>query len=139
MLNEAQKRRVSVTFSSLEENLHDMERLLKGGDYIGIVHAMYNDVPEPVRDALLAKIAQVKNRIRSLAERFDLKREQRSLSRRLFAQLSYDWTTLEETTTRHLQGYGDVAKELKETLDPELNAIIGLIVEMERLLNAGKQ
>ncbi len=119
--------------------MHDMESQLKSADYVGVVYEMDNDIPPPVKNVLLEKIAQVKNRIRSLAERFDLEREQRSLSRRLFARLSYDWTTLEESTTRHLRGYGDVAKELNETLDPELNAIIGLIVEMERFLNAGKQ
>ncbi len=139
MLNDAQKRRVAVTLSSLEEDLHDMERLLESVDYVGVVYEMDNDVPLFAKDALVRKIAQVKGRIRSLAERFDLERDKRSLSRQVFARLSYDWTTLEEATTRHLQGYGDVGKELKETLDTELNSIIGLIIEMERLLKTGKE
>lgn len=134
MLNVSQKRRVSVTLSSLEEDLHDMERLLKSEDYIGIVYEMDNDIPSPAKNALIRKIAQVKNRIRSLAERFDLERERRSLRRQLSARLTYVWTTIEEIKTRHLRGYGAVAEGLKDTLDPELDAIIGLIQEMERLL-----
>ena len=135
MLNEAQNRRVSVTLRSLEEDLHDMERLLEGGDYIGIIHEMDNDIPARAKDALNRKISQVKYRIRALAERFDLERQQVSVSRQLFARLTYDWTTIEEIKTRHLRGYGTTAEGLKETLDPELDAIIGLIQEMERLLN----
>jgi hypothetical protein len=126
---------MSVTLRSLEEDLHDMERLLRSEDYIGIVYEMDNDIPAPAKNAYIRKIAQVRDRIRSLAERFDLEREQKSLIRQLSARLTYDWTTIEEIKTRHLRGYGTTAEGLKETLDPELDAIIGLIQEMERLLN----
>ena len=135
MLNDSQKRRVSVTLSSLEEDFHDMERLLLSLDYVGAVHEMENDIPAPARNALIDKIGGIKNRIRTLAERFDIERERRSLRRQLFARLTYNWTTLEEIKTRYLRGYGMAAEVLKETLDPELDAIIDLIREMERLLH----
>ncbi len=134
MLNDAQRRRMSVTLSSLEEDMHDMERLLESANYVGVVHEIDNDIPAPAKNALTRKMAQIKDRIRSLAERFGLERERRNLRRQLSARLTYDWTTIEEIKTLHLRGYGAVAEGLKETLDPELDAIIGLILEMERLL-----
>lgn len=134
MLNDAQRRRVSVTLSSLEEDLHDMERMLKSEDYIGIIYEMDNDIPLPVKNALIEKIGEIKDGIDTLAERFDLEREGRILRRQLSARLTYNWTTLEEIKARYLKGYGNVAEGLKDTLDPELAAIIGLIQEMERLL-----
>ncbi len=138
MLNDAQRRTVSVTLSSLEEDLHDMERLLQSGEYAGIVHEMDNDIPLSVKNALIEKISAIKDRIHTLAERFSLNREQRSVSRQLFARLTYDWTTVEEIKTRYLRGYGSVAEGLKETLDPELDTIIGFILEMERIVQRGK-
>ncbi len=134
MLNDAQRRRVSVTLSSLEEDLHDMERMLKSEDYIGIIYEMDNDIPLPVKNALIEKIGEIEDGIDTLAERFDLEREGRILRRQLSARLTYNWTTLEEIKARYLKGYGNVAEGLKDTLDPELAAIIGLIQEMERLL-----
>lgn len=127
-----------MTLRSLEEDLHEMERLLQSEDYVGIVHEMDNDIPASAKNALIEKIAGIKNRIHTLAERFGLEREQRSVSKQLFARLTYDWTTIEEIKTRHLKGYGAVAERLKDTLDPELDAIIGLIWEMERLVQTGK-
>lgn len=134
MLNDAQRRRVSVTLSSLEEDLHDMERMLKSEDYIGIIYEMDNDIPLPVKNALIEKIGEIEDGIDTLAERFDLEREGRILRRQLSARLTYNWTTLEEIKARYLKGYGNVAEGLKDTLDPELDAIIDLIQEMERLL-----
>ncbi len=90
MLNDAQRRRMSVTLSSLEEDLHDMERLLESTDYVGVVHEMDNDIQAPAKNAMTRKMAQVKDRIRSLAERFDLERERRSLRRQLSSRLTYD-------------------------------------------------
>jgi len=138
MLNDSQKRRVSVTLSSFEEDLHNMERLLESADYVGVVHEMENDIPAPARKALIDTIDGIKNRIQTLVKRFDIERDRRSLRRQLFARLIYNWTTLEEIKTKHLRGYGAVAQVLKQTLDPELDAIIGLIREMERLLQTAE-
>jgi hypothetical protein len=138
MLNDAQRRRISVTLSSLEEDVHDMERLLKSEDYIGIVYEMVNDVSATARDVLIDKMALIKEKVRSLEERFSLDREQRTVSRQIFARLTYDWTTLEEIKASHLTGYGAVAEGLKDSFDPELDEIIGLIREMEALLQTGK-
>lgn len=134
MLNDSQKRRVSIVLNILEEDLHDMERLLHSEDYIGIVHEMDNDIPLPVKKALIEKIGWIKDRIHIVAERFNLKREQKSLSRQFYGRLTCDCTALEESKTQYLKGYGSVTEGLNDTLDPELDAVIGLIREMERLL-----
>jgi hypothetical protein len=134
MLNDSQKRIVSVTLGSLEEDLHDMERLMEGGDYTGVVHEMDNDIPAPAKDAMIREIAQAKDILRVLAERFSLERKKRNASRQCFARLTYNWTTLEEIKTGYLKGYGAVDDGLKDTLDPELDALIGLIQEMKRLV-----
>ncbi len=134
MLNDAQRRTVSVTIRFLEEDLHEMEHLLQSGDYIGIVHEMGNDIPLPTKKALLDKIGAIKDRIHSLVERFSLKKEQRSVRRQLFARSTYDLTMLEETKTQYLKGYGNTAKGLQDSLDPQLDSMIDLLREMLRLL-----
>ena len=44
------------------------------------------------------------------------------------------WQILEDEKAKKLKRYGDVAAGIKEALDPDLDIIINLIFDMERLL-----
>lgn len=130
MLNEYQRRRVSITLSSLEEDLHDIEERLKSGDYTGILYEMKNDMSLQIRDFLIDNIAIIREKISNLAERFSLRGEIRMLSREIYGEMSVLWVSLEETKARRLRGYGEVAKGLADLLDPALDEIIALLDEI---------
>jgi hypothetical protein len=134
MLNDSQKRSVSATIRLLEKNLHTMEQLLRSDDYIGIVDELNNDLPVSVRDELSTLMTRIMDKIRFFAEHFALERQKRQVSNQLFALLTYNWTMLEEIKTRRLKGYGAVADGLQQTLDSELDAIIVLILDMQKTL-----
>lgn len=135
MLNELQRRRVSLTLLGLEEDLHDIEEHLKRGDYRGILYGITNDIPSPTRDAMISKMTLIKEKISELSERFSLRGETEMLSREIFGKMSVIWVSLEETKAGRLRGYGGVAEELHDLLDPALDEIIVLLEEIRQALS----
>ena len=106
----------------------------KKGDYHGVLYDMENDVPVAVKNEMMGKISSIKGKINTLAARFSLDRRHRKARQLILSQLSCAWESLEETKTKRLKRYGDVDQELKELLDAELDTIIRMVLEMERLL-----
>lgn len=97
---------------------------------------MNNDVPIQIRDVLLEKISLTKERIDVLASKFSLEKRMDSVSRQIFGKLSVIWISRDEIKSKRLRGYGEVAKGLKNELDPELDVIIDLLREMLSLLRS---
>ncbi len=56
------------------------------------------------------------------------------MSSETVARLAYCWEILEDAKTKHLKRFGDTAVGLDEFLDPQIDAIIELLAEIERLL-----
>lgn len=129
-LNDAQRRRVSITLGYLEKTLLEIERALEQGDYPGILFDLRNDVPSAVREEILATSAVVREHIRVLAERFGLQRMENKMSKQVASSLVYCWETLVDSTSKGLKGYGAVSEGLGDSLDPELDAIIAHIWRM---------
>jgi hypothetical protein len=134
MLNEAQERSLSVTLRIVEDRLRDIEQYIDAGDYIGILKEVKNDVPAAAKDLIHEKAALMRDRIRQLAERFSLGKERTEASRLSLARLSYCWEILEDAKSKRLKRFGDVHDGLADILDPELEAIINLLLDMEQLL-----
>jgi len=134
MLNEAQRRDLSVTLRIVEESLKDIEQISNNGNKIGILYEVRNNIPQAVKDEVLKKIILIKDEIKILAEKFDLEKEYKEASREAFGKLLHCWLILQEAKTNSLKRYGDVAPGLEDALDPHLNIIIDLIRELEHLL-----
>ena len=134
MLNEFQKRRLSITITGIEEDLYDIEECLKSQDYHGVLYEIRNDIPMTTRDAMIANIMLIRKGISSLAEQFGLRGETRMLSRKISSKLSILWVSLEETKARRLTGYGEVTAGLHDLLDPALDEIIALFEEIRQAL-----
>ena len=140
MLNEHQRRSLSVTFRTIEQHLLILEQMLGTGDYMGILSEWVNDVSPSQRDILLAKIPQAMEQIRIVAEEFSLYKAGRQARQHLSAELSYCWEILQSVKAKKLKGYGDVNRELENTLDPRIDMLLELLREMQSLLhNARKQ
>lgn len=130
ILNDAQKRRVSIALGHLEKTLVEIERVLTQGDYQGILFELRNNVPPAVREEILFAASVVREHIRVLTERFGLQRMENDLSKQVASSLVYCWETLVDSTSKGLRGYGAVSEALGNELDPELDAIIAQIWRM---------
>lgn len=134
MLNEQQRRGVSITLRALEEDLDNLKLSIKHDYYTGILYEIRNDIPLDAQDMLIADISMIKAKIRLLAERFTLEKETRNLSRRLNGELSLLGVSVEEIISQRLRGSGEVAEGLKEALDPELVSLTDILWNMLKII-----
>jgi len=134
MLNDPQRRRLSITFRLLEEELDNLELSLKTDDYTGILYEIKNDVPLRTRDLLIDKIAAIKERIGVIAERFALEKGNKELSRSAIGELSLLGVSVEEVMSKRLRGYGEIAEGLGKALDPELDKVRDILWDMLKVL-----
>lgn len=134
MLNKPQIRSLSITLRIVEESLTEIELILNRCDDVNILYKRKCDIPEEVKEEVLRKLFFAKDRIRIIAERFFLEKESIEASREAFGKLPYCWKILEDAKSKKLGRYGGVATGLEKALDPDLNIIIAVILEMECLL-----
>jgi len=134
MLNKSQIISLSITLRIVEESLAEIELILNKCDDINILYERRCDIPDEVKAEVLRKVFFAKDRIRIIVERFGLEKDSIEASREAFGKLPYCWKILEDAKSKKLRRYGNVASSLKDTLDPELDIIINIILDMERLL-----
>ncbi|MGO9016108.1 MAG: hypothetical protein ACLQF0_14150 [Dissulfurispiraceae bacterium] len=139
MLTEHQRRSLSITFRTIEQHLRSLEQLLRTDNYTGILCEWVNDVSLSQRDILLEKIPQAMEQIQAVAEQFSLDKDGRHARQYLSSELSYCWEILQSVKAKRLQ-VGEVDEGFENTLDPQIDILLGLLREMQSLLrNARKR
>jgi len=136
VLNKSQIRGLSITLRIVEESLAEIELILNKCDDVTILYERRCDIPEEVKEEVLRKVFSAKNRIRIIAERFGLEKKFIEASREAYGKLPYCWKIIEDAKAKKLRRYGDVATGMEEALDPDLNIIITLILDIEHLLRS---
>lgn len=134
MLNEYQKRGLSIILRIVEEAMQDIERILHNGTYTGILYDMKSSIPSEVKDEILKRAVLIKGRIKIISKIFDLKKEHREVIHEIFGKLPHCLEIIEDAKAKKLKRYGDISHGLNNTLDPQLNIITDLILEMQQLL-----
>jgi len=134
MLNEFQKRGITAILRTVEEHLRSIEAMLDREDYPGILYEWKNDLPDNAKHLLSERIRNVRVAIEQAAGRFALEKRERRASDDAFGKLPYCWQILEEAKAARLVRYGEVAEGLDRELDPLIEMIITLVLEMESIL-----
>ncbi|MGQ3686257.1 MAG: hypothetical protein ACUBOA_14820 [Candidatus Loosdrechtia sp.] len=114
--------------------MNDIEEILKKETYAGILYDMKCNIPAEIKDILLKKASLVKERIRSISNTFDLNKESRDATREIFGKLPRCLEILDNVRAKKLDRYGDVPHELVNILDPQLDIITHVILEINRVL-----
>lgn len=135
LLNPSQRNSLAITMSVLEEMLNEIEQDISYGHYRWVMFEMNDDLPVLVKEKILQRIALIREKIGVLKEEFSLEKRNKRASGDIMGKLSYAWEMLEGTKARYLRGYGAVAEGLTERLDPQLNAIIALTNEIQKLIS----
>jgi hypothetical protein len=134
MLNEYQKRGLSITLRIVEETMQDIERILHNGTYTGILYDMKSNIPLEFKEEILKRTSLIKERIKIISKIFDLTKERREVIHEIFGKLPHCLEIIEDVKAKKLKRYGDVSRGLDNALDPQLNIVTDLILEMQHLL-----
>lgn len=71
--------------------MQDVAQILNNGTNIGVLYEIKYNIPEEVKEALLKRVALVKNRIETISKRFDLEKEKehREATNEIFGKLPF--------------------------------------------------
>lgn len=136
MLNDYQRRGLSITLRIVEESVRDLEQIYHDDGYPGVMYEIRNDIPREIRDQVSRNIPRVKAEIRKIADTFHLEKPLRWTSNLAYGKLPYCWEILGNARAERLKRYGDISSGLGEELDPHLDSIIQILGEMEQILLA---
>jgi len=136
MLNDYQRRGLSITLRIVEESVEYIEQILKNDGYSGVLYEMRYDIPGEIRNEISNRIPLAKAEIEKIADKFHLDKRIGWASNAAYGKLPYCWEILENSRAKRLKRYGDISSGLGKELDPHLDAIIKILLEMERILHA---
>lgn len=136
MLNKDQKKGLTIALRIVEENMQKIEQLLENKTYEGILYDTKCCVTPDVKEEILKRVSFLKARINYISDMFVLEKEYREGLRKIFGILPSCWEIIENVKSKRLKRYGDVQDGLDNALDPQLNRITDLILEMEHLLGS---
>jgi len=135
LLNEHQKRRLTVTLSYVEKALHQVEQLLDGGGSGALYQTV--DVPDEARcQAIRGVIGQIRMEVADLVRDFELEPTQESATAAIAALMSSAWEGLEDCRPASLRRYGAVNPGLQSALGPRIERLAELTLQVIRRTRA---
>jgi hypothetical protein len=136
MLNEFQKRGLSITLRIVEESVEYIEQILKNCGTSWVLYESRDDIPREIRNEISKRIPLAKAEIEKIADKFCLEKQIGWASNAAYGKLPYCWEILENARAERLRRYGNISNGLGNELDPHLDAIIKILWEMEHILLA---
>lgn len=136
MLNDYQRRGLTVTLRIVEESLEHIERILKNDGYSGVLYETRYDITKEIRKEISNRIPPAIAEIEKIADKFRLEKQIGWASNAAYGKLPYCWEILENARAKRLKRYGDISIALGKELDPHLDALIGILRKMEHILLA---
>lgn len=117
LLNESQKRSVTITLRLFEERLAEIEHLLSVNER-GVLYERVARFSPRQQETIRALLEETRAAIRDLAREFHLERETQDPARRIYGLLSVTWESLEELHSKPLRAYGEIDPRLPDVIDP---------------------
>ncbi len=130
MLNANQKKFLRIHLRVVEDELMDLRRLLLKGEKERLFLRTADDLTQEEKRRLVERMDRLTENMLHLKNIFDLAPEEKDLRQTIKAASVYLAVDLEETMSEQLRGRGEIAPELKETLDPILGKMISVIHDM---------
>lgn len=131
MLNNAQKRSLSITLRIIEQSLDEIAVLAGGeGTHGGTLYRVENDLSAASRNEIQTQAQLIRERIAFLARQFDLDPDEHTVSSITEAKLNYCWEILQKEDSKGLWAFGPVAEGLDKALDPHIAALLELILRL---------
>lgn len=126
-LNENQKRRLTSYLLHVEKSLDRMTDLLHGSRAEGIFYRVEDNLSPSQKLRLLELFSNVRQGLEVLARRFSVSQRKELLHSLVAAELSQNWTILENLYSGKLKGLGSVSEDLRKSLDPEIVKLVNFV------------
>ena len=134
MLNDAQRNSLRIVLSLIEEKMRAVTFRLAHPDERALMFEVHNDCSPDMAQALQEKVAEVSALIQVLRDRLALPREVKSTSRELLTGLAQLWVYLQDSDSKGLGRFGDVAPAVPLALDAQIERLAHVMLEMEDII-----
>jgi len=134
LLNDNQRRSLSVMGFVLEGLLRDIEELARADSYDGEFLEILDDLPDRTKEEIINRVFLLRKGLRSLVTQFHLTKRTKKKSNVMLGNLNSCWEMLAGSHAKDLGGYGNVAEGLGDALDPHVEALISQILDLEKMI-----
>ncbi|MCG6946718.1 MAG: hypothetical protein LJE87_15405 [Deltaproteobacteria bacterium] len=136
-LNDSQKRALEVQLRNLEQVLYRVGHRIRERPEEGLL-THHIPIPETVRRRFEALIKQMHEELAVLIRQFELQPKAVDSRSYVNATMALTWSSLNEVLSSKLKRYGEVDPALSESLDPCLNRLIDLALQVAEVAREGK-
>jgi hypothetical protein len=134
-LHENHARSLEATLSRADESIYRMEQLLMARSQEGVVRKIKGNLSKEAREALLARIGNLRALLESMARSFSLEPHALDLQRVLDAEISVLRVLFENCRPTRMKGYGqEFSKEAREALERNIDILLAEILKMRAQL-----
>ncbi len=135
-LNEHQHRALSTRLGLLEQQLYEAERLTRDELGNGSMFETCSDLTYDEKEKLLRLLAQARQVIGELRDRFGLAPQRHDVRHWLLGHFSILWNILHDSHAEKLKGFGEVANDLSPQLDPQIDQLIEIVSSVRSLISS---
>lgn len=129
--NPSQKRAVAVRLRLLEERLAVIRRLMDQDELGRLYRRDRAQLSAEQRARMETLLAGIRAEIARVADTFDLAIEHQDAARRIAGLLGVTWEGLGDVRAGRLGGLGKVDPALRELLDPSVERLMQLVLELK--------
>ncbi|NPV71436.1 MAG: hypothetical protein HPY55_12455 [Firmicutes bacterium] len=137
LMNESQRRSLSVILALLDEALFDFEAWADGRERRGIMYSETNDLSPAQREKVRRHVIALREEVDVLRSDLNLQMRTQSVRASIFARASSLWEGLVDSEPRRLRRYGEVNPEMEEYLAPRVKALVSRLEEIISCLRMG--
>jgi hypothetical protein len=130
LLNPSQRGSVAVSLKMFEEQLRLTSAWLDGREENGILYCRKLNLTPARRQVARQRVAAALQMIANLAQEISLEQEVEDPAGLIRGEFSVSWANLIDTQSRKLKRYGDVNPEAKNVLDPAIQKLAQLAMEL---------
>jgi len=138
-LTPPQLRSIRTTLQLLEETLRNLDRLLSNGDFVGIFYSYKNHISTTKQKLIHNKIKKTLLYLDDLSKVLGVEAFEYSVERMIMGELSISWENLEECRPKNLKRYGELKPQAIELIDPAIDYLIGVILDISELARSDVQ
>jgi len=136
-LNPRQQVALEVQMRELEKTLQQVKCLAQSPPESGLL-TRYQPMPEMAQTSIAPLVDEMMAEIASLVRKFDLQPSVQDVRHSVNASVSAAWAGLCDLLSTQLGRYGKVDPELEKTLDPHIDALIRLALELVQATAEGQ-
>ncbi len=134
-LGENGRHAVGVRLRLLEERLATVRRLLLEDEEGRLYRRRRPPIPADHAARMLALLDETAVQIAAAADQWGIPRAERDSAAMIGGILAIAWQGIGEALTSNLRGFGEVDPGLAAELDPSIERLMGLVLELEQTVS----